>query len=164
MNLPSLEQAYYIAELAGLILVVISLVYVGKQLSQSNRAQRISAIQVHKGAYLQNLWSLAEHSDAFVSGLASYTDLDPPRKVEFAMAIQALIRHLELSYLMVKEGVLSERTYLLVLANANNVLSYPGAKDWWETRRAYFDPEFVESLTGYMRDHKPVDQYQIRQA
>jgi len=161
MSLSTLEQAYYIAEIGGLIMVVVSLIYVGKQLSQNNRAQRISAIQIHNGTYLQNLWALADHTATWVSGLRSYNDLEAADKVEFGMAIQALLRHLELSFLMMQEDVLIESAYRQTLANANNVLSYRGGQEWWETRREFFNAEFVESLERYMSEHEGIDTYRI---
>jgi len=157
----TLEQAYYFAEIIGVVIVIMSLIYVGKQISQNNRSQRMAAVQSHNDTYRQNLSLIADHTETWIAGLKGYSDLDAPRKVEFGMVIQALIRHIEQSYFMVREGVLEENTYLSALSNASNVLSYPGAREWWLTRREFFDLGFIESLESYMKKIETKDIYQI---
>lgn len=51
MEIVTLEQAYYTAEIIGIIAIVISLIFVGRQLSQNNRSLRIAAIQLHNDTY-----------------------------------------------------------------------------------------------------------------
>ncbi len=79
------------------------------------------------------------------------------------MIIQTILRHIEQSYFMVREGVLKESTYVATLSKFNNIMSYQGAKDWWHTRRAFFDAEFTNSLDPYMEKNEGKDLYQILQ-
>lgn len=78
------------------------------------------------------------------------------------MIIQSLVRHIEQSYYLMKEGALKESTYVAAMSNACNILAYPGAKDWWITRREFFDADFAESLASYMKEYKSKDIYKIR--
>ncbi|MBT7953009.1 MAG: hypothetical protein HN764_15380 [Gammaproteobacteria bacterium] len=159
----TLEQVYYVGELVGVVIVVVSLIYVGRQLSQNNRSQRIAAIQSHNDTYRQNLSLLADHSEAWIAGLTDFSNLDAPKQIEFAMVIQCIFRHIEQSYFMVTEGVLKECTYLATVSNSNNIMAYPGAKDWWLSRRSYFNEEFVLSLESHMNEQDAKDIYLIRE-
>jgi hypothetical protein len=163
METLTLEQAYYIGELIGLVIVVVSLIYVGQQLSQNNRSQRIAAVQLHNETYRQNLSFLAEHSEVWIEGLNDFSNLDAAKRVEFGMVIQCVFRHVEQSYFMMTEDVLKEGTYLSVVSNASNILAYPGAIDWWRTRKEFFDGEFIQSLESHLKLHEATDLYQIRE-
>ena len=163
METMTLEQVYYFAEIIGVVIVIISLIYVGKQISQNNRSQRIAAVQVHNETYRQNLSFLAGHSEIWIEGLNDFSNLDAAKKVEFGLVIQCVIRHVEQTYFMMTEGVLKEGIYLVNVSNASNIMAYPGAVDWWRTRREFFGVEFVQSLESHMKLHETTDLYQIRE-
>ena len=153
----TLEQSSYLAEIFGVIAIVISLAYVGRQIAQNSRSQRLTAILAHNDAHRSNDTLLAEYSEIFVKGLQEFSELNDPEKIRFGTVIQALVRHLEQTYYMYKEGVLRESTYHSATSQVNGVMHYPGVKAWWQTRRAYFDPDFRESLESYMEENE--DEY-----
>ncbi len=112
MGTMTLEQASYLAEIIGVVLLIMSLIYVGKQISQNNRSQRITAIQLHNDTYRQNLSLLADHTEVWIAGLQKYSKLEASKQVEFGMIIQTILRHIEQSFFMMREGVLKERGLL----------------------------------------------------
>jgi hypothetical protein len=161
MDSLTLERMSNIGELIGAILIIVSLIYVSRQIAQNNRAQRVTAIQLHNDTYHKNLALLADHADIWIDGLQNFSNMTPPKQVEFGMLIQSVVRHIEQAYMIKKEGLLSERTYNAALSNLSNVMAYPGAQDWWLTRRETFDVEFSESLECWMRENAPKDVYGI---
>ena len=163
METLTLEQVSYLADIIGIVIVIMSLIYVGKQISQNNRSQRISAVQLHNDTYRQNLSLLADHAEVWIAGLQKYSQLEASKQIEFGMIIQSILRHIEQSHFMMREGVLKENTYAATLSNVSNIMSYQGTKDWQHTRRAYFDAEFTTSLETYMEKNEGEDLYQILQ-
>ena len=158
----TLEQMSNIGELIGASLIIVSLIYVSRQLAQNNRAQRVTAIQLHNDTYHKNLVMLADHSETWIEGLSNFSQLSPSKQVEFSMLIQSVVRHIEQAYMIKNEGLLSERTYKSALTLLSNVMSYPGAKDWWLTRKETFDIEFAASLEAQMRMNPEADPYGLR--
>ena len=155
----TLEQMSNIGELIGAGMIIVSLIYVSRQLAQNNRAQRITAIQLHNDTYQKNLAMLADHAEIWVDGLRSFSNLSPSKQVEFGMLIQSIVRHIEQAFMIKQEGLLNERTYKAALANLSNVMSYPGAKEWWVTRKDTFDPDFVISLESQIGKSRQTDLY-----
>ena len=158
----TLEQMSNIGELIGASLIIVSLIYVSRQIAQNNRAQRVTAIQLHNDTYHKNLVMLADHSETWVEGLSSFSELSPSKQVEFAMLIQSVVRHIEQAFMIKNEGLLSEPTYNSALALLSNVMSDPGAKDWWDTRKETFDAGFAASLETQMRKNPKADPYGLR--
>jgi len=161
MDSMTLEQMSNIGELVGAILIIVSLIYVSRQIAQNNRAQRVAAIQSHNDTYHKNLALLADHADIWIAGLKNFSDMTPQKRVEFGMLIQSIVRHIEQAYMIKKEGLLSERTYNTALGNLSSIMSYPGAQDWWLTRRETFDSEFSQSLESWINENSPKDVYSI---
>jgi hypothetical protein len=158
----TLEQMSNIGELIGASLIIVSLIYVSRQIAQNNRAQRVTAIQLHNDTYHKNLVMLADHSEAWVEGLIRFSELSPAKQIEFAMLIQSVVRHIEQAFMIKNEGLLSESTYNSALALLSNVMSYPGARDWWLTRKETFDVEFAASLDTQMKKNSNADPYGLR--
>lgn len=159
MDPMTLEQMSNIGELVGASLIIVSLIYVSRQLAQNNRAQRVTAIQLHNDTYHKNLLMLADHSETWVEGLSNFSELSPPKQVEFSMLIQSVVRHIEQAFMIKNEGLLSESTYNAALTLLANVMSYPGARHWWLTRKETFDVEFAKSLETQISKNPDADPY-----
>ena len=78
------------------------------------------------------------------------------------MLIQSVVRHIEQAFMIKNEGLLSEPTYHSALALLGNVMSYPGARDWWLTRKETFDVEFAASLETQMEQNPNADPYGLQ--
>ena len=159
MDTQTLEQMSNIGELIGASLIIVSLIYVSRHIAQNNRAQRVTAIQLHNDTYHKNLVMLADHSETWIEGLSSFSALSPSKQVEFAMLIQSVVRHIEQAFMIKNEGLLSEPTYDSALALLGNAMSYPGARDWWLTRKETFDIEFAEPQETQMKKNPNADPY-----
>ena len=145
------EAITAIGELAAAIAVIISLVYVGKQLSQNNRNQRIAALQAHNEAFRENLAMLTRNPDLWVLGLNNYPNLSPGENAEFSFQIHSSFRHLEQAYLLNKEGVLSDDALNKSMLLICGLYFYPGCKSWWDSRKEYFNDEFKEKIEVFFK-------------
>ena len=148
----TLEQLGSLGEMVGAIGVILSLLYVGKQLAQNNRNQRIAAMQSNNDAYMQNAATLAMHAETWAIGINSYSSMELHKKVEFGFLLMTIFRQSEQSYFLHKEGVLPADVLnkgLLMIASG---LAYPGFKEWWDARKDYFDDGFREKLESINQD------------
>ena len=140
-----------IGELVAAVAVIISLVYVGKQLSQNNRNQRIAALQAHNEAFRENLAMLAGQAGIWVKGLKHYPHMGPDENAEFAFQVHASFRHLEQAYLLNKEGVLSDEALYKSMLLVCGLCLYPGCKVWWDSRKEYFNDEFGNKQENFIK-------------
>jgi hypothetical protein len=162
MDQLTLEQMSNIGELIGVSLIIVSLIYVSRQIAQNNRAQRVTAIQLHNDTFHKNLVMLADHSEAWGEGLSRFSELSPSKQIEFSMLIQSVVRHIEQAFMIKNEGLLNESTYNSALALLSNIMSYPGARDWWLKRKETFDVDFAASLETQMKKNSNADPYGLR--
>jgi len=150
METLTLEQAYYIAEIIGVLSIVISLVYVAMQIRQNTMAIRSDTAQsVHDtwGNVYGRLSANGELTQLILkgnTGLDSLTDGEKGQYVSFWM--QTILSWQNAYYQFTSgtfEGKLwhtMERTLISAL------LSAPGFREFWEIRKVLFDDDFKKYI------------------
>ena len=71
----TLEQAYYIGELVAVTVVIVSLIYVGRQIKQNTEAIQVNAAQAFVEAYntfTADLSTSEENTDIWYRGSTHY--------------------------------------------------------------------------------------------
>lgn len=142
----TIEQIGSLGEMIGAIGVILSLLYVGKQLAQNNRNQRIAAIQSHNQAYMQNAGVLAKHAETWSIGMQNFSTLELHKKIEFGFLLMTIFRQAEQAYFLHKEEVLPAEVFNKAMVIIASALYYQGIKAWWEKRKDYFDDGFIDKL------------------
>ena len=124
-----------IAEVFGVIAVVVSLVYLAIQVRQNTAQLRIDNLRETVRGTLDTNWYYHRDKDAFAAfreGVASFNQLSPERQALFHSIIVDLafyvemIRNLEFSGLVDAEGRKINERFLLA------ILLTPGGQEWWE--------------------------------
>ena len=129
------EAVSAIAEVAGLIAIVASLVYIGAQSKQANDHATASAETAWLDA-LNQIWNSWVHDERTISaireGFGSFNCLSKSDKALFQMRIGNLVNHWILSRQLSAKGLMdpkiSEEINDVVIA----VLSTPGGLEYWE--------------------------------
>jgi hypothetical protein len=127
-----------IAEVAGVLGIVISLVYVGVQVRQNTMQLRQDNLRETMRGTLDNYWYFHRNDAAFEifrQGCVSFEELPPKDKAHFHSIVVDLSFYFGLVLEMHHAGLvddialeMSERFFLAVL-------STPGGKQWWEFAR-----------------------------
>lgn len=152
-----------IGELVAALAVIFSLIYVGKELAQNNRNQRLAAYQTHNEAFRANIALAATYPETWVAGLANYPNLSASENARFGFIIHASFRHIEQNYLLSREGVLDEAAAYKNIRQICSLCTYPGAMHWWRARKMHFDDDFVAKADAIMAEDgvKPFYEYPI---
>jgi len=123
-----------IAGIIGVALVIISLVYVGVQIGQSNKQSRSQArqslIDTHGGLNSE----LSKHPDLvkiLSVGLADWTDLDDIEKMRFDFLMTGYLANLHRGLLQYDDGILDKDTLDDIANNMLMCIAAPGGKDWF---------------------------------
>jgi hypothetical protein len=159
----SWDSVTSIAQIIGTIAVILSLVYVGKELAQNNRNQRIAAYQAHNEAFRENISLITTHPDTWARGLQNYPNLSDSDNIIFGMSIHSSFRHIEQAYILNRENVLSDDAYRKSLSLIANLCAYQGCRYWWDSRKEYFEKGLIEDVDAYLRSDKfkPLYEYKL---
>ena len=152
-----------IAELAGAVGVVLSLVYLAVQIRQNTNQMESSARAARGHSYQTLLNGLQSHlapvsmdetmSDIFRRGLADYHSLSELEQFRFNWTFGGHIVTNENVFYQRKEGMLSNERYEQLFQSLKWFFVNPGFRDWWQTYpKETLHPEFVTKLDGYLAE------------
>ncbi|TDI74389.1 MAG: hypothetical protein E2O84_05960 [Bacteroidetes bacterium] len=144
------EMIGSIGEITAGIGVILSLIYVGKQLKQSNTMARSS--------FRQELSSQANHwamsiasSPSLAEALAKvhFEDLERndatgPERMHIAYAIVGLVGQMFFAFKHWKEGILTDEQFAELYSPRNALLSKPYLSTVWSQLRPGYSEEFNE--------------------
>ena len=132
-----------IVETAGIISVVASLIFVGMQLRQDQDIALANQYHARAETSISNYRSRME-SEAYVSAFAKIragdqADLTPEEDLRLTFHMRRSMTNMQWAF--------GERTRAqLPLENWLRQLSEPYRRNYWESEKDTFDPEFVEFL------------------
>lgn len=139
----------HIAEIIGAIAVVVSLIFVGLQISQNTAATRASASQAVHSAFAD--WYQSVQSDpALLSlstrGMQDYDALSPTEKSQFIALFMSFSLDTQDAFYKWRDGSLDPelwRTWELV---SMNLYSTPGGKAFWQERSYLFAQSYRDFI------------------
>jgi len=146
-----LQEYALIAEIIGGIAIVISLVFVGFQVSQGNQetALNTKAIQstVRQSmlqADITSLYIYVEHPY-----LSNRLDIPPEQEVQVRSIITAFLRMRESYWLQYQDGLLDERTWISYRQPLTNVVFQSSiGRDVWG--KGGYTPGFREDIDNWI--------------
>jgi hypothetical protein len=132
------------AELVAAVGVILSLVYLARQIRQSNATDQLTATLSLQSSYNEVGDLFLRDADIVAKGLVDLDDLDPAGQLKFLVIFHLFFGHVELVHSHERKGMLDpdllNRTYTSLYA----YYRLPGVKQWWDRMgRGQFSPEFV---------------------
>ena len=144
-----------VTEVAGLVAVVASLIYIGTQTKQTNDHATATSETAWMDA-LNRIWDSWAADERTISvlrqGFGSFNGLSKTDQATFQMKVGQLVNHWLLARQLEEKGLfdpkLSEEIHKVVIA----VLSTPGGLEYWE-HDAKATPDGIELLSA-VRERK----------
>ena len=148
-----------IGEIVGAIAVIATLMYLARQIKDSARAARSSAVTDATNA-IQTLYmelgSNSKSSGLFLEGLTSYDAISESKQFQFLMLMHSFLIAFQRSFFLSQEGTLDNGLRDSISTGIIAVNHLPGFQRYWEQRRAFFQPEFADWVESLMaRDSLP---------
>ena len=138
-----------ISELAGAIGVIASLIYLARQIRQSNATDKLTATLGIQASYNDVTRFLFENEGDIFWGLQDFSKLADGEQYRLAAKLYSLYSHFELVYSHHQKGMIDrdlvKRTYSLLYWYRDQ----KGVEQWWElVGRDRFSGEFVAFVEG----------------
>jgi hypothetical protein len=142
-----LEELANIAEVVGMLVVGITLVFLVVQMRQSTKATR-SATANHSvsmvAAWYQELGNNAQSSALLFNGLTDPDNCTPEQWHQFVFLEHAVFLTYQNSHYLATQGTLDARITQTITEAIVAIKDQPGFHRFWEQRKAMFYEEFQE--------------------
>ena len=155
-----INTAANIAEIAGGIAILVSLLYVGYQIRQSNRIASASALQSVLDRYadrnIDQFMESAEITDMeelLVRGHHSLDNLSPKENAFFHAWMLREIFHMHNIMQLHTNGLLNDVDYQTWLAFTAANLKTPGGQVCWGHQTVSLTPTIVKTIETYMKEN-----------
>ena len=155
-----LEQLANIAEVIGMLVVAITLIFFTAQMRQSTRATRsATAIQSTSTVteWYQAIGNNEQSSALFYNALADPEAQSPEKWAQFVYLLHGLLLAFQNSFYLAKEGTLDERINHSLTEVMVAVKDQPGFHKYWGQRRSIFFPEFQDYLDATLSSDRRVE-------
>ena len=142
-----LSEFASIAEIIGAFAVVISLIYVGVQVSDSTGAVRSASANdanVAVQSWYQEIGSDQQTSELFYNALTSEEPLSNQEEFQFLMMYHGVFLALQTSFLLAEEGTIDVELREGLTSVILGVKDLPGTQRYWRQRRSYLHPRYAE--------------------
>jgi hypothetical protein len=153
------EAISAIGQIVGALAVVISLIYLAREIRSNARATRRAAMRSLLEAFNQLTQQLSSHSDLTELWLRGIDDLESLEGVDlrrFGSHIHQLFRNAEDAYHQHLEGHLDPRMWRGLEAVMRDVNMAPGVQAWWRSHSHWFGgEEFVKFINHEQQTAKP---------
>ena len=149
-----LEQFSYLAQIIGVVLVIASLVYVGRQLKQNTLMMQAQASgeRVQRDSELNaQVSGNAEFAELWLKGIGSFDSLSEAERTRLVLFSRSAIVHWHNMFKLHRQALLPDSDWQEVVWLIENVIC--GRQDTleaWKLFRGSFDPAFREFLDVHL--------------
>ncbi len=164
-----LSDCASIAEVVGAIAIVISLIYVGIQVSDSTRAVRSATANATSTAisvWYSDIGTNPQASEVFLRGIGNPESLTAAETVQFIFLMHGLFFQYQGAYYLGEEGTLDTELQRSLVYTLLGVREQPGFLMYWEQRGSLFQPSFkafVDHLIAHGDTNMEIERF-YRQA
>jgi hypothetical protein len=152
-----MNTAANIAEIGGGIAILVSLVYVGYQIRQSNRIASATALQTVLDGFTERVVNPyiadAEMVEIAHRGNMSWESLSAVEKTQFANMQIRDVLHVQNVMQLHDKGLLDSVDFDAWKAYGAASLVTPGGKEVWKYNRESITPTVVTVLEKYVEEH-----------
>lgn len=138
-----------IGELAGAVAVVVSLLYVGRQVQQNTKAAQSATRQQFNAGIHE--WMMGVASDADLAALFAKIHFDewtrqdatPTERIQIGYALAGYVAQLQTAYFEARDGLMLWEELEGMYGPGSPLMQRPYWTSVWPILRTAFDPEFV---------------------
>jgi hypothetical protein len=149
----TLEQFSYIADVVGMIAVVASLIYVGKQIQLNNQEMRVSAARTYAQVINDLQFSIAlnrDFAEVWVKGGAELAGLDEVDKTRVISLELIGVYNWYHVFGLRQQNLLSDREWLQIEWAMENFGKRESVRESWKWMKGGFDISFQNFMAQYL--------------
>ena len=147
-----LSEAANWAEIVSAVGLIVSLIYVGIQVTDNTSAMRSEMASNASTEFIDwysHLSGDPELMDVWLRGVTDPETLDEQESLRFVFLVHIIMLQFQNNYYLVEEGTLDEKMLFAINNTLATIRGTPGFDMYWSLRRELFNPEyrtFVEQL------------------
>ncbi len=148
----SLDKFHKIGELVAAAAVVISLVFVGYEVQQNNRAQTRMATEAVVRDFVGTLRSLhvdAEMACLYAIGVQDFASLSGSERLRLSAYLMGVFYALQEMHNLQKESAIDQGVWRGFERLSQEIIALPGVAQWFATRRHFFSEDFQSLIDSY---------------
>ena len=145
----TLEQYAYLAEIIGVIIIVLTLLYLSVQVRQGAHLMRSGSRQALMNNDRESLLAYLDNMDLF-DKMASPEKLSRADQRRFTVLWIINMRNREHEWFQYQDGILDEPTWFSYREIIRITLASKRHRAWWEKSKRAFDAQFVEMVDQFI--------------
>ena len=152
------EAISAIGQIVGAIAVVISLIYVAREVRSSAHATQLASRHSMEDIFIRWAQQLADNQnlrELYYRGLHDFESLEGTDLVGFAQVMLQLFRAYEEAYYGHLEGDVDPRLWRGWEAAMRDINGYPGVQAYWRSRSHWYSEEFAKYINQLQQTAKP---------
>jgi len=150
-----------IGEIVGAVAVLLTLVYLAKQIHQSNRIARLEFHKTSVQHYTQVMGKLVSDTDTariYREGLLDLASLEPVDKIRLSQLIGECMLMFKDVMEAYDEGLFDKPTYDAWLGFICGIINMPSGETFWEEAKEGYIPRLQEVIDNARTDLPRADQ------
>jgi hypothetical protein len=147
------EAVSALAEVFGVIAVLVSLIYIGFEVRRNTRQARLSAqrdLVQELGQLSSCLTTNSELASILLEGAKELENLDAIKQMQFRSYMNHLFALFEQQHLLNHERGGDPETWVAVRSMMDDFLKQTGCKQWWQQRAHYHTGRFQTYVENRM--------------
>ncbi len=156
-----LEQLANIAEVIGVVVVAITLIFLTAQMRQNTRATRSATANESVStvtAWYREIGNSEQSCTLLYNALADPESQTPEEWLQFVLNLHGLFLAFQNGFYLAREGTLDDRINQSLIEVIVGVKDQPGFQLFWRQRRAIFFPEFQDYVDTAMSADRRVSE------
>lgn len=159
----TLEQAALIAQIAGVIVVAATLIYLAMQVHQGAKQMRSEARQAQLTYDQTGVYKFVDFPElGRIFSQSETPSFEEKTKLFFWMIGQMRAREYE--WLQYQNGVITKESWETYRSVIYFVRGTERGRSLWQVCAQYFNPDFVEMVAGMIKDAPPMDLWERLQS
>lgn len=149
------EAISAVGQIVGAIGVIVSVIYLANQVRSNARQTRLASMRAMSDAFNQWLYGLAGNpqiGELYHRGMRDFASIEGADLPRFSALMDSLFRIYEDMYYQHLERHLDPRVWRGFEAPMRDIIAYPGAQAWWQSRCHWFSRDFREFIEQLKRD------------
>ena len=139
-------------EFVGAIAVVATLLYLTKQVKQSNTAAETAAIQAFFDSTESITQGLRSKGDLIRRGIADWQTLSNDEQGDFNSLLLDWVSKIHMGYRLLERRVLDDQTYNSWESSVVSILRTSGGTEWWSNAKAFWPDDFRQKIDFMVSD------------
>jgi hypothetical protein len=152
----TLQDWANLAEIIGSVAIIVSLVFVGFQISDSTKEMRARTAYnatVALQTWYNEVGTNAQAADVFRKGMNDPTSLSRNEALQFVMCMHSAMLAYQSIYFVGAEGQLDAAMYKAMSSTLEAAVPTPGFAWYWQQRAGYMTDEFKEFIQQIITAH-----------